>query len=105
MAILTLAELRQHLAQVPAGATYDAKLQDAVDRANDIVERAALPVVFAAYPATATQRVVYSDGTSVLYLPPYEADTLVDIRYGSATASVTEATTYRVSDDNPQYLH
>lgn len=75
-----------------------------MDRANDIVERASLPVVFADYPGTATQRVVYSDGTSSIFLPPYQADSLVEIRYGSATASVTEAATYVIDYDSPQYL-
>ena len=105
MAIITADDLRAALTQIPDTAAYDVKVDAAVDAANDIVERAASPVVFEPYPATATQRVVYSDGTSALWLPPYEADSLTEIRYGSSTGSVLEGAAYVIDYGNEQYVY
>lgn len=96
MAILTLTEIRQHLWQVKAGDPEDSKLQDAVDRANSIVERAALPVVFADYPGAATQQVVFSDGTAYLELPPYQTGSITQVRYGATDGQIVAATDYTI---------
>src|SRR5687768_18577741 len=91
------------MGQIADNATTDALLEDIADRANSITEAGCLPLVFAAYPA-ASQKVVYSEGTSAFMLPAHQAGSVTAVRYGAADSTVLDASTYYRVDGPTLYL-
>lgn len=96
MAIIVGDDIRDYMGQIPDNATTDALLEDIADRASAVVEVESSPMVFAPYPAAATQQIVFSDGTAFLEVPPYQAGTLTQIRYGASTGQIVAAADYTI---------
>lgn len=107
MAYATTADLYNYLPQLTPSAETDALLQDALDRAEQIVNRY-LQFEFAAYPATATDQDVYSgNGGHYLYLPHHQADSVTGVTQiasrGMTSETGTAITDYVVESRNRLY--
>lgn len=86
MSYATVDELRVYLKQVSAGAEVDDDLDAILTRATSIID-GVLGFEFGAYPAVST-RVLYSDGTPYLLLPPCNANSLTTITSSDGTTWV-----------------
>ena len=100
MSYATIAQLRQYLRQIPAGATEDALLQVCLDRANDLIVTE-MGIKFSAYGA-ASDRDVRAMGGEYLQLPHYNAGTVASVEaiYGRGTSyETTDAVADWVADE------
>jgi hypothetical protein len=103
MAIITADDIYEYLDQKPDDPVEELVIEKIANRASSIVEQALYPVEFTAWAGSATQKVIESDGTSVLRLPPYKADSITAVRYGAADSTALTASSYRI-DGQSIYL-
>jgi hypothetical protein len=103
----SVAQLREYLVQVPAGAAYDALLDSVLDRAMDIID-GRLGFTFSAYGEAATAADVRCPADSEYFmLPHYGAGTITSVYelYGKGLDSedTEEITEYEALDDGRLY--
>ncbi len=91
MAYATVAQLRQYLEQVPAGAEYDAQLQSVLDRAHEIVTEA-LGFEFGDWATEATACDVRGQGSEWLFVPAHQPSTVAAVAEVSDRGAATETT-------------
>lgn len=91
MAYAGAADLRGVLTQVPAGNAYDLLLQDALDRATEIID-GILGFTFAPWALAATDRDVRARATwEYLELPAYKAGSITGVTEISARGLASES--------------
>jgi hypothetical protein len=104
MAIITADDIRAYMPQIADNATTDDLLADVAARASDIVLNAASPLTFTPYPATATYKAVWGDGSSWLLLPAHQTASVEEVRIGAETGTLVAATEYLAEGSNLRYL-
>ena len=109
MTYASVAELREYLTQVPAGAANDALLNTTLERATALID-GELGFSFAAFGAVATAKDVLQQRASVyLDLPPYLAGSITSVYalYSKGSSSEDtdeiESTEYDILDDTRLY--
>ena len=90
MAYASVAQLREYLGQIKAGATEDAQLANVLERASSIVD-GALGFRFTPYTAVASNRDVLSIGGTYLEVPAYEAGSITFIKAISSRGASGES--------------
>ena len=105
----TVAQLREYLTQVPAGAAVDLQLQAILDRAHEIVTDALGGMVFAAYGATATEQdVACRSRRPWLEVPYHLAESVASVYAvsgrGASTETETEVEDWIEEEDGRLYL-
>jgi len=110
-AYATVAQLREYLPQVPAGATYDALLLSVLERATALIDRR-LGFGFATPALVATDKDFRNARTTdTLYLPAYSAGSITHVYELAAKGSTSESTDevlstdYDVLDDGSLYRY
>ena len=105
MSYATVANLREYLDQVRAGAAVDAALQSVLDRAQAIINDA-LGFSFGAY-VEAAEKDVRARGGEWLWLPAYEAGSVATVAQvsgrGTAYESITVVDDYVADEESRPY--